>query len=268
MASTLQERFRAVAKRIRADFEESGHTKHHGSRGTEREEIVAKFLDLYVPGTVEVVHNAEIVSIDGEVSKQCDIVIVDRSVPRLRDIRSHRIIPVECVYGVIEVKTRLNGPELADACAKIATIRRLPRKSYTQGGWTPLPIFGHVFAFNSIRMKTLSERLLKWCADNPRDVHPDGVWVVDSGMLVWGPVQGPPDRRPAIWHPAIHDPRLERELLLLEGTEEGDVLLGMIIAISQLLARPLPPFDLVSYLANGLVYRLSDRSSLPNSAQA
>jgi hypothetical protein len=100
--------------------------------------------------------------------------------------------------------------------------------------------------------------------DNSRKVHPDGVWVVDSGMLAWGPVIGPPDRRPAIWHPAIHDPSLERELLLLGGTEEGDVLLGMIIAISQMLARPLPPFDLVNYLANGLVYRLSARSSLSN----
>lgn len=264
MTGTLQERLRAVAKKVRVDFEESEHTKHHGSRGTEREEIVVRFLELYVQGTVEVVHNAEVISMDGQVSKQCDIVIVDKRAPRLRDIKSHHIIPVECVYGVIEIKTRLTGSELVDACAKIATVKRLPRSAYTQDGWAPPPIFGQVFAFGSIRMENLNDRLLKWCMENPREIHPDGVWVGDSGMLVWGPALDPPDRRPAIWHPAIHDPSLERELLLLRGTEEGDVLLGMVIAISQLLARPLPPFDLVSYLANRLVYRLSARSDLTN----
>jgi hypothetical protein len=110
--NNLQARFAAVAKKVRADFEESAHTQHRGSRGTEREEILAKFLELYMPGTVEVVHNAEIITTTGEISKQCDIVIVDRNTPKLRDIKSHRIIPVECVYGVVEVKSRLNGPEL------------------------------------------------------------------------------------------------------------------------------------------------------------
>lgn len=186
MTSTLQERLRAVAKKVRVDFEESEHTKHHGSRGTEREEIVARFLELYVPGTVAVVHNAEVISMDGQVSKQCDIVIVDKRAPRLRDIKSHHIIPVECVYGVIEVKTRLTGSELVDACAKIATVKRLPRNAYTQDGWAPPPIFGQVFTFDSIRMENLNDRLLKWCMENPREIHPDGVWVGDSGMLVWG----------------------------------------------------------------------------------
>jgi hypothetical protein len=117
-------------------------------------------LELYVPGTVEVIHNAEIISVNGQVSKQCDIVIVDRSTPRLRDIKSHHVIPAECVYGVIEVKTRLTGPELVDACNKIASVKRLRRSSYTQDGWMPLPIFGHVFAFDSIQMKSLNERFL------------------------------------------------------------------------------------------------------------
>jgi hypothetical protein len=265
MTSTLQERFKSVAKKVRVDFEESAHTKHHGSRGTEREEIVAKFLELYVPGTVEVVHNAEIIAVNGEVSKQCDIILADRNAPRLRDIESHRIIPAECVFGVIEVKTRLDGRELKDACDKIAEAKKLPRRAYVRqpNPQSVLPIFGFVFAFDSIQPKTLHGRLLKWCTDNPRNVHPDAAWVADGSMLVWGPRISPPGtERPAIWHPAIDDPRTDRELLLLESTEEGDVLLGMITAIGQRLSRPLPLLDLADYLADGLVYRLSARSSL------
>ena len=85
-----------------------------------------------MPGTVEVVHNAEIITATGESSRQCDIVIVDKNTPKLRDIKSHRIIPVECVYGVIEVKSRLTSPELIKACENIATVKRLPRNAYVK----------------------------------------------------------------------------------------------------------------------------------------
>jgi hypothetical protein len=253
---------------MKADFEESEHTRHHGSRGTEREEIVARFLELYMPGTVEVVHNAEIVTVTGEVSRQCDIVIVDSNTPRLRDIRSHRIIPVESVFAVIEVKSRLTGPELTDACTKIARVKELSRTAYVRLRSAPLdfrgpqypppPILGYVFAFNGIRLNNLGNRFFDWCTHNPRELHPDGVWVSDTGMLVWGP--GP--EQPPIWHPAISDPRIERKLLFLGSAQEGDVLLGMIIGISMMLARPLPQLDLVSYLANNLSYPIEGRSVL------
>jgi hypothetical protein len=54
---------------------------------------LVRFLELYVPGTAEVVHNAEIITLAGEISPQCDIVLVDRNTLRLQDLRSHRIVP-------------------------------------------------------------------------------------------------------------------------------------------------------------------------------
>jgi len=78
----FRERFTAVAKRIKADFGEPKLTQHHGSRGTAREEILVRFLELSVPGTAEVVHNAEIITVVGEISPQCDIVLVDRNAPK------------------------------------------------------------------------------------------------------------------------------------------------------------------------------------------
>ena len=256
---------------MKVDFEESEHTRHHGSRGTEREEIVAKFLEFYAPGTAEVVHNAEIVTVTGEVSRQCDIVIVDSNTPRLRDIRSHRIIPAECVFGVIEVKSRLTGPELLDACTKIARVKELSRTAYVRlrsapfdfrgPQYPPPPIFGYIFAFNGIQLINLGARFFNWCTNNPRELHPDGVWVSDIGMLVWGPGI----EQPQIWHPSISDPQIERKLLLLGSMQEGDVLLGMIIGISAMLTRPLPQLDLVSYLANNLSYLIEGRSVLPDS---
>jgi hypothetical protein len=258
----FRERFTAVAKRITADFEESKLTQHHGSRGTAREEILARFLELYVPGTAEVVHNAEIITAAGEISPQCDLVLVDRNAPRLQDLRSHRIVPAESVFGVIEVKSRMTGPELIDSCRTISAIKQLSREAYLTERITPMlyrpprfpkyPIFGYAFAYSGIGMGSLRNRFSDWCHGNPRDRHPDGIWIADNGMLVWSPVPASHDE--VSWHAAIEDPSAARLLLPLTGTQEGDVLLGLVIAISELLARPLPQLDLVRYLSDGLTY--------------
>jgi hypothetical protein len=252
----FRERFAAVAKRIEADFEESKLTQHHGSRGTAREEILARFLKLYVPGTAEVVHNAEIITVAGEISPQCDIVLVDRNAPRLQDLRSHRTVPAESVFGVIEVKSHMTGPELIDSCQKISAIKQLSREAYLTERGAPMmyrpprfpryPIFGYAFAYSGIGIGSLRNRFSEWCHDNPRDRHPDGIWISDSGMLVWSPAPDNDDKIPA-WHPAIDDPSAARLLLPLTGTQGGDVLLGLVIAISELLARPLPQLDLEAY---------------------
>ena len=263
VTNDFRERFAAVAKRIKADFEESKLTQHHGSRGTAREEILARFLELYVPGTAEVVHNAEIITLAGEISPQCDIVLVDRNVPKLQDLRSHRIVPAESVFGVIEVKSRMTGPELIDSCQKISAIKQLSREAYLTERGAPMmyrpprfpkyPIFGYAFAYSGIGMGSLRNRFSEWCHDNPRDRHTDGIWIADSGMLVWSPVPGSHDKI-SPWHAAIDDPSAARLLLPLTGTQEGDVLLGLVIAISDLLTRPLPQLDLVRYLSDGLTY--------------
>jgi hypothetical protein len=242
--NNFRERFAAVAKRIQADFDESKLTQHHGSRGTAREEIFARFLELYVPGTAEVVHNAEIITVAGEISPQCDIVLADKNAPRLQDLRSHRIIPAESVFGVIEVKSHMTKPELIDSCQKISTIKQLSRTAYLTERSAPMiyrpprlpryPIFGYAFGYSGIRMGNLRNRFSEWCHDNPRDRHPDGIWIADSGMLVWSPVGGIHDKISS-WHPAIDTPSAARLLLPLTGTQEGDVLLGLVIAISELL---------------------------------
>ena len=81
VAGALQARLTTVAQKLRADFTATAHTRHPGSRGTEREEVVARYLRPYLPLSVEILHNAEIITAAGKSSPQCDLVIVDRSTP-------------------------------------------------------------------------------------------------------------------------------------------------------------------------------------------
>ncbi len=120
----------SVAKRMRADFEQSQNFNHNGEAGTSREVLVQEFLSGYLPAHVEAVHNAEVIAANGDVSPQCDIVLIDRGTPPFTSLNGFRIIPNECMYGMVEVKTKLDGTQLADACNKISRMRGIPKTSY------------------------------------------------------------------------------------------------------------------------------------------
>jgi hypothetical protein len=249
--SNFQSRVEAVARRIRADFEASVNTKHRGSRGTEREEIFGNFLSLYLPGTVQVIHNAEIITASKEVSPQCDVVIADKNTPRLQDLQSHHIVPVECVYGVIEIKSRLTGSELMDACNKIADIKGLPRLAYAEAstGNVP-PIFGLIFGYDGIRPETLAKQFATWCHDSEPAVHPDSIWIwKKQSSITWA--------RPGEDHQLLYRARAtdDREVALVEPLDGMDLMIGLVTDLSAMItAASLPRLRLTDYLSPGLFY--------------
>lgn len=242
----------SVAKRMRADFEQSKNFNHNGEAGTSRELLVHDFLTGYLPSHVEAVHNAEIVTATGETSPQCDIVLTDRGTPPFTTLNGYRIIPNECVYGVIEVKTKLDGDQVADACNKISKLRRLPKKSYRPTpGLVPrttsaygkvhdfFPTSGMIIAFDSLKLETIGEHLVKWC--NTRDIAewPDSVWVLGKGQLQWqNPATGFIDRTPV---PGA-------SLVQIEAIPDQDILLALALQLNIHLSDAwMNPLDLVPY---------------------
>lgn len=250
--NTLGPRLHSVARRIRADFEASRQTQHHGSRGTEREEIFQRFLDLYVPRRIDVVHNAEIISAAGDASPQCDIALVDEDTPTLQDLRSHRIIPAECAYGIVEVKSFLDGRDVRDACEKIRQTKLLARNSYARNPqyWIKIgnqayeiaPLFGWVFAYDGIGLSNIGRRIIEWCQENPKEGHPDGIWVLDKGMFIWTDTEaGRPLAR------AIESD--SRTLHLLTPKVPEDLLFYLVVMLSKLVSNVrLPPLLLGDYV--------------------
>jgi hypothetical protein len=66
-------------------------------------------------------------AVNGGVSRQCDITIAEPSTPPFWDEGDYRIVPAECVYGVIEVKASLDSTELEKAWRLIADVKALPK---------------------------------------------------------------------------------------------------------------------------------------------
>jgi hypothetical protein len=95
----------STARKMLVDFEASGAVEHRRSKGTIREAYLLDYLRKYLPRAVKAEHSGEAVTVDGEVSKECDIMILDPSTPPFRDEEDYRIVPIECVQGVIEVKS-------------------------------------------------------------------------------------------------------------------------------------------------------------------
>lgn len=83
----------AAAKRMRADFDESQAFKHRPEAGKIREAILCDFIAPRVPGHIKTAHSAEIATAFGDVSGQCDVVLLDRSTPPILDTETYRIIP-------------------------------------------------------------------------------------------------------------------------------------------------------------------------------
>lgn len=193
----------SVAKSMLADLEASGAFRHRGSKGTVRElNLLKDYLTKYLPGSVTAVHSREAIAVDGEVSAQCDIMIIHPSTPPLWSEDNYRVVPIECLYGVIEVKSFLDSTRLRDAWKKIARIKRMPKKAFQSNPLTPfartrtvygqewsyVPTCGLVFAYNGADLRTLGTTLVRLAEaegeDNP-EFFIDSVWVLNKGGLVW-----------------------------------------------------------------------------------
>jgi len=266
----LSEIFQSAAGRLRADFQASGGFTHHGEKGTAREKILVDFISKYLPGHVQALHSGEVITVDGQVSPQCDILICDRSTPPLLDLDSYRMVPSECVYGVIEVKSKLDAKELVDACEKIRRVKRLPKSAfypqmlqtqYRMYGreYTYVPAAGIIFAFDSIDMVKLGDHLAEWCRDKPLGERPDSVWVLGKGYFTWV------DDEP---HPQIHAQE-SGDLALMELPEVGEVLFPFTLYLSMhFSAARMDPLRLIDYARQASLGTAKNHWSVTSKAEA
>ncbi|MEU2605992.1 DUF6602 domain-containing protein [Streptomyces albus] len=244
----------SVAKRMRADFEQSQNFNHNGEAGTSREVLIQEFLSGYLPSHVEAVHNAEVIAANGDVSPQCDIVLIDKGTPPLTHLNGYRVIPNECVYGMVEVKTKLDKAQLVDACGKISRMRDLPKTAYRPiAGTIPrftkaygnkynyFPTSGMIFAFDGINLDTLGDHLVAWCRNRHPTEWPDSVWVAGEGHLQWG------DPRTGS---LLRSPAAGASLIQIDSYPEQDILLPLALHLNIHFSDAwMEPLDLLPYSA-------------------
>jgi hypothetical protein len=197
----LDEVFRAVTGQMQADFQATRRlVKHKGLKGKAAENnLVATFLGRYLPTTLTIRQNAEIISSAGDVSTECDVLICDPATPPLWSANNVEIAPVEALYGLIEIKSVLSPRDLRASWTKTADIKRYPKTAWIPSNkllepvvelygkqWEYFPTVGFIFAFTSrSSLKTLRELMWELAQDTEPEHRLDGVWILDKGSILW-----------------------------------------------------------------------------------
>lgn len=120
---------RAWAERLYAQFQ-GIHRRHRGEAGRRREDDIREFLRAFLPARLGI-GSGEIAASDGSVSPQMDVIIYDElETPLLDRSESSIVVPVEGVYGVIEVSSRLDVTKLRQDVAKIRAVKALEKVAY------------------------------------------------------------------------------------------------------------------------------------------
>jgi len=120
----LNDLFASYETTMLARFKESGYIQHSGDKGENREEILREFLEKHLPKRYGVT-KGEVITKDANRSHAIDIIIYDAvNCPVLYSGKTS-IVPIEGVYGIIEVKSSLSKTEFEDAAGKIESFKRL-----------------------------------------------------------------------------------------------------------------------------------------------
>lgn len=115
-------------ERISADFDFSAMIDHSSSKGTFREHLLKSFLRPFLPGCYGI-SGGQAFDNAGNISKQLDVVIYDSLFSYIAPYMDDFIyFPCESVYGIIEIKSKLNKQSFEEAVGNIASLKTLSRK--------------------------------------------------------------------------------------------------------------------------------------------
>jgi hypothetical protein len=151
----LREAFRQLSKMASVKAEMSELLKHSLEKGLNNEAILREILRKVLPRTYGI-GKGKVISPDGIMSRQCDIIIYDAlNCPSLFvDENLNQVLPIEGIYAVAEVKTKLTKHELADAFDLISSVKKLvrsPKDFSTNEKIERIPPFGYVISYDDTR---------------------------------------------------------------------------------------------------------------------
>lgn len=197
----IDEIFNEVAEKMRSDLKQARSAlSHPGMKGASAEDSFRAFLREYLPRSLDV-SSGVLVDAKGNVSRQMDVIVSDAAkTPVFYRSRENRVIPVECAYAVIEVKSKLDAQELDKAIENMLSVRNLKKTAYYKESgqvilhsatlygreWEIWPTSFFIFAFDSTDLEKLRDKLETEHQQRllPEWSRVDCVCVLDKGVVV------------------------------------------------------------------------------------
>jgi hypothetical protein len=254
---------RAWAERMRAQFEQI-QRKHSGERGRRREDDVREFLRAFLPQRLAV-GTGEIAATDGSVSPQMDLIVYDAlETPLLERSESSVVVPIEGVYAVIEVSSKLTAAKLAKDAEKIRAVKAMPKRAYFERTgiitkyrfygreWDSFPVHGFAFAYESLTTQKLVEKLSLIDDHDEISNNVDMICSLSRGCVANGvPAKSPSGERILTDWSGSPTPATIRFNIPVDpqGDARGDgLMLFYILAFSEIVQSRTEPLRMVPYM--------------------
>lgn len=109
---------------LKSQFESTKILKHNTTSGQVREKLLKDFMSDHLPELVSIL-SGQIIDSSNKYSRQQDIVLVLKSMPRLRFSSGDDLIFIEGVVATFEIKTKLDINVLEKIGENISSVRNL-----------------------------------------------------------------------------------------------------------------------------------------------
>lgn len=190
----LEREFYNYQAQMLFDYEKTKDLHHIRYKGDARENILRDFLckngilpkKYYIPDT-----STRVVSSHGFSTEEIDILLIDKNEAMTLMDRHNSIAtyPIECCYGIIQVKSKLTSAELKKAFDNISSFKRL-KKLNDKPRFNSLISdygFGIIFAYDSaLKWEAIVKQLEKLSSKNKPDILPNAIFILNKGFFIWG----------------------------------------------------------------------------------
>lgn len=188
--------FTCASTELQLAFKKTLSYQHNGIKGNERESKIKEFLESKLPHKYKIT-SGEIINQDNLVSHQIDIIVYNHFDSAPIEVGSNTsILPIESVYGTIEVKSKLSKEKLIEGLENIKSVKQLWRFSAVITKINPMmeaPVireqpFGIIFAYevSGNSLESLAKNVFEWqreAKDNNENT-PEVVAILDKGLII------------------------------------------------------------------------------------
>jgi hypothetical protein len=249
----LRAAIQGLSARLRASLGASSPLADSLTKGEMREEELVDAFRLYVPRRYELIKGV-VVNTSGAESDPQDVILFDTSLlPTFLGSGTNRIVPVEGVVGVIQVKSRATPGNIRSAVSNVASAKRLLSQQMRSGvppagtdrlgtAATAATFFGGaLFLSKQSRDRSLMDAYAQAVMDvEPRE-RCDALCLADEFTVLWGN----PSRGEGV-HFGWRGEQAEAPLRLLAGK---DSLLFFYLSLAEHLANWIsPPIRWMDYV--------------------
>lgn len=186
----LIEYCQGAVKALNAQYEMSSVLGHSATAGSARERLIQDFLIAHLPEMTSVVSGI-IIDSDGRRSKQQDIVLMLRSMPRLPFASGHDLIFQEGTVATFEIKTQIT-PSILEAIAlnieSVSTLASSTLEGVQLGdlNWPYARILKVILTYEGSALDVIERKLIELPAAGQPDVYLDltkGILIRNDGVL-------------------------------------------------------------------------------------